>query len=149
MLVASDPTVLVVSIHIFVFVSSVLPRLSLATPSRDYSSRAASLLLAALLPVLTYPKKPRTSHPNFTVHQELPLAQYILPSTHPTRRIWSLLWRRSSSTTLKLELERLKLIIPARIFGSNDSAPHPTPRGPTAHKNLLPLMNPLPPKYLG
>ncbi|KAJ9068033.1 hypothetical protein DSO57_1032864 [Entomophthora muscae] len=31
------------SIHIFVFVSSVLLRLSLATPSRDYSSRAARL----------------------------------------------------------------------------------------------------------
>ncbi|KAJ9068725.1 hypothetical protein DSO57_1025789 [Entomophthora muscae] len=42
MLVASDPTVLIVYICIFVFVSSVLPRPSLATPSRDYSFRAAS-----------------------------------------------------------------------------------------------------------
>ncbi|KAJ9065781.1 hypothetical protein DSO57_1015991 [Entomophthora muscae] len=37
------PDSVLCSIHIFVFVSSVLPRLSLATPSRDYSSRAARL----------------------------------------------------------------------------------------------------------
>ncbi|KAJ9072487.1 hypothetical protein DSO57_1027027 [Entomophthora muscae] len=46
MLVASDPTVLVVFCVLFTFLSlclPVLPRLSIATTSRDYSSRAARL----------------------------------------------------------------------------------------------------------
>ncbi|KAJ9085886.1 hypothetical protein DSO57_1009465 [Entomophthora muscae] len=44
------------SIHIFVFVSSVLPRLSLATPRRDYSSRAARIPRCVSVPHL------RTQH---------------------------------------------------------------------------------------
>ncbi|KAJ9050067.1 hypothetical protein DSO57_1017904 [Entomophthora muscae] len=85
MLVASDPTVQVLfcgtathSIHIFVFVSSVLPRLSLATPSRDYPSRAARLGFPVVCLCHASEHDISQEHPNTAWTEHLPTALLIL-----------------------------------------------------------------------
>ncbi|KAJ9060403.1 hypothetical protein DSO57_1031232 [Entomophthora muscae] len=50
--------------------------------------------ICSLHPAVLYltpnnPKKPQTNCPNYIVHQELPLAWYILQNTHPTWHIWN------------------------------------------------------------
>ncbi|KAJ9083281.1 hypothetical protein DSO57_1036239 [Entomophthora muscae] len=84
-----------------------------------------SLRLAILHPTPVYPKKPWTSRQTFTVHQELPLAQYISPSTHPPSLAYSeftleeILIHNPKARTRETEVlyrEGTKIIWPPLLF---------------------------------